>query len=312
MIAKLISQSPEQTELAAKKVVDARAAAKDARDAALFEPQLNQAQANASVAQQVAAGTKNGISPQQQIQNAAAAARDAATAAHQKVMEGRPTGATAPVAVMGPDGKPVFVRPEQAFGKQPASTREQGRAVTSGDAGRIADYDTSLKDLVTLRSVVAPRNAKGELIEPGATGTLAKIGTVLPNAVTNLIGWTTPKSKQATIDRVKQVIGKALEGGVLRKEDEYKYEKILPTIYDPVDVVETKLNGLDSAIKQRRQTTLDALEDAGYDVSRFNARTAANVAPPQVLSVGPGRHTFANGQTWDVAPDGKSAVQVTK
>jgi hypothetical protein len=37
---------------------------------------------------------------------------------------------------------------------------------------------------------------------------------------------------QASIDRIRQVIGKALEGGVLRKEDEIKYKKILPTLTD--------------------------------------------------------------------------------
>ena len=51
----------------------------------------------------------------------------------------------------------------------------------------------------------------------------------------------------AVIDRVKQVIGKALEGGVLRKEDEVKYEKILPTIYDSAALVRSKLDGLESA-----------------------------------------------------------------
>lgn len=36
------------------------------------------------------------------------------------------------------------------------------------------------------------------------------------------------------------------------------------------------------------------------------------VAPPQVLAAGPGTHTFANGQTWTVSADGKSATQVKK
>ena len=42
--------------------------------------------------------------------------------------------------------------------------------------------------------------------------------------------------------RVKQVIGKSLEGGVLRREDEYKYVKILPTIQDPPDVAKAKIH----------------------------------------------------------------------
>jgi hypothetical protein len=78
---------------------------------------------------------------------------------------------------------------------------------------------------------------------------------------------------------VKQVIGKTLEGGVLRKEDEIKYEKILPTISDPPAVAQSKLEGLQKAITQRRSTTIDALKDAGYNVEAFEARTPAAGTP---------------------------------
>jgi len=168
------------------------------------------------------------------------------------------------------NGEAIFI-PESAVqpGDKPANTREQGRPVTSGDAGRIADLDTSLNDLATLRQQL------------GTTGAGSKVGAMLPNVVTEYTGWgSNAKERQGTIDRVKQVIGKALEGGVLRKEDEYKYEKILPTIGDPPDVAVAKLNGLEAALKQRRQTTIDALADANYDVSKYAARTAAAASTP--------------------------------
>jgi len=165
------------------------------------------------------------------------------------------------VAVMGPNGEPVLVPRSQAAGQRPASTREQGRPVTSGDAGRLADLDTSLDDI----------NALGRAL--GVTGTGSKIGASLPNVITDLTGLgADSKARQATIDRVKQVIGKALEEGVLRKEDEYKYEKILPTIGDPPTVAAAKLEGLWNAIQLRRRTTLDSLADAGYDTGRYAAR----------------------------------------
>ncbi len=107
----------------------------------------------------------------------------------------------------------------------------------------------------------------------------------MPGPVTELTGWgETAKQHQAVIDRVKQVIGKALEGGVLRKEDEVKYEKILPTIKDVPSVVTAKLEGLSKAIAQRRERELDAREDAGYDVAAFRARgtTKAKTAPNAV------------------------------
>jgi hypothetical protein len=183
------------------------------------------------------------------------------------------------VSVIGPDGKPVYVPEGQAVGKTPGSAAGAAlRPVTSGDAGRIADLDTSRDDLAVLSSAIT---------QAGATGTAAKVGASLPNWVTDVTGWgTSAKQKQALIDRVKQVIGKALEGGVLRKEDEYKYEKILPTIADPPPIVLSKLRGLDAALLARRQTQLDALSDANYDTSRFEART---VRPP--LGTAPSKTT---------------------
>jgi hypothetical protein len=176
------------------------------------------------------------------------------------------------VPIMGPDGKPVLVRRSQAEGKQPASSREQGRPVTSGDAGRIAEIDSSLDDVQRLGVALS---AAGE------TGTVAKIGASMPNWVTDLSGWgIDAKKKQALIDRVKQVIGKALEGGVLRKEDELKYEKILPTIGDTTEVVKAKLQGLDTAVRGKRERSLESLGDAGYDVSRFQRTERQSTSTP--------------------------------
>jgi len=53
---------------------------------------------------------------------------------------------------------------------------------------------------------------------------------------------------QADIDRVRQTVGKALEGGVLRKEDEEKYKKILATITDTPTTALYKIDALISSI----------------------------------------------------------------
>ena len=205
------------------------------------------------------------------------------------------------VAVMGDDGRPVLIRRSQAEGRAPASNRDQVRPVTSGDAGRLAELTTSLDDVDVLRNTVLPRDAEGNLTEFGTTGTMAAIGAAMPNAFTEMWGWgEDAKQRQAVIDRVKQVIGKALEGGVLRKEDEYKYTKILPIISDVSSVVETKLQGLEQAITLRRERQLEALQDAGYDVSRFTERSQGAPAGSQS---GPalGETRTANGETrrWD-------------
>jgi hypothetical protein len=177
------------------------------------------------------------------------------------------------------DGKFVDLAGVAPSGAEPASTREQGRPVTSGDAGRIADFDTSLDDLGVLRETVTGS---------GATGTSARIGAALWNPITNLTGiGEEAKAKQAAIDRVKQVIGKTLEGGVLRKEDEAKYEKILPTIGDAPAVVEAKLAGLEQAIQLRRQRFLESLSDANYDTGRYEGRGAAPQGAPASRSASP-------------------------
>jgi hypothetical protein len=166
----------------------------------------------------------------------------------------------------------IGARNSGAIAVQQSKPTAAGRGVLSGDANRIAELRTSLDDLKTLRQTVA---APGE---SGATGIMAKAGAMVPNVVTEMTGFgMEAKKKQAVINRVKQVIGKALEGGVLRKEDELKYEKILPTIGDPDEVVLTKLAGLDTAIQQRLGQQLEALEQAGYNVSGFKGGQAPKV-----------------------------------
>lgn len=186
-------------------------------------------------------------------------------------------------------GTPIASVPKPAGGG-PAGPKP--KSVTSGDANRIADLNNSLSELKELRATIGG--------VAGATGASAQIGAALPKVVTSITGWgTQAKEKQAVIDRVKQVIGKALEGGVLRKEDEIKYAKILPTIGDTPDVVKAKLDGLETAIINRREEQFSALEDAGYDTTRFRARTSQ--APEEKKKAGGVEVLAPNGRTYSFA-----------
>ncbi len=165
------------------------------------------------------------------------------------------------VAVMGPDGKPVLVRRSQAEGQRPASFREQGRPVTSGDANRLSETNKAIKQADDLAAKI------------GTTGAGSALGAWVPNFVTESTGFgADSKGRQATIDLVKQIIGKTFEGGVLRAEDEKKYDKILPRIGDPPSVAKTKIENLKSTLHDWRTSHLEALEDAGYDTSKFLER----------------------------------------
>ena len=55
------------------------------------------------------------------------------------------------------------------------------------------------------------------------------------------------------VDTARQVVGKALEGGVLRKEDEDKYKKILPTMQDAPEVAASKLDYIQGIISNSLQ-----------------------------------------------------------
>lgn len=55
---------------------------------------------------------------------------------------------------------------------------------------------------------------------------------------------------QADVNRVRQTVGKALEGGVLRKEDEEKYKTILATLTDTPETALYKIDALSSSIEQ--------------------------------------------------------------
>ena len=136
-----------------------------------------------------------------------------------------------------------------------------GRPVIPGDAEDIAAIDEGLK------------LSRGMDFKQGDTGILPWVGGQTPDAITNLTGFGVgAKQRQGVINLTKQIIGKGLEGGVLRKEDESKYEKILPTLSDPPAVVEAKIQNLIKTLEQKRSTRLDAMEDAGYNVSKFRAR----------------------------------------
>lgn len=91
----------------------------------------------------------------------------------------------------------------------------------------------------------------------------------------------------------KQVIGKGLEGGVLRKEDEAKYEKIIPTFGDTKEVRIQKAKQLEQMIINKHNTQLKTLGDANYDVGDIPEAVSAAATPS------------ASGTVWRKAKDGK-------
>lgn len=143
-----------------------------------------------------------------------------------------------------------------------ARNTKTSRPVLSGDANRLADIATSLDQAEQIaKSVTDP-------------GTLARVQSWAPSFVTEFTGgWGEgAKAQNALIALVRQIVGKGLEGGVLRKEDEQKYKDILPRIGDTKELITDKLANLTHTLEAKRANTLDALQDSGYEVSKFRTR----------------------------------------
>lgn len=97
--------------------------------------------------------------------------------------------------------------------------------------------------MADLRSALAELdNLDKQIVEMGGQGPIEGYLSNIP--------MTRARKLRAEIDRVRQRIGKALEGGVLRKEDEEKYKKILPTITDDRGTSDSKIRGLRGALER--------------------------------------------------------------
>lgn len=83
---------------------------------------------------------------------------------------------------------------------------------------------------------------------------------------------------QAELKRAMQSIGKYLEGGVLRAEDEKKYEQMLPQITDTPETAKAKLVGIDALLKAKQQQYLQDVQTGGYNASNFSTGSSSGDA----------------------------------
>lgn len=83
---------------------------------------------------------------------------------------------------------------------------------------------------------------------------------------------------QAELKRAMQSIGKYLEGGVLRAEDEKKYEKMLPQLTDTPQVALNKLAGIKTLLENKQAQYLSDIGSGGYNQSNFGSQTSAGAS----------------------------------
>ena len=121
------------------------------------------------------------------------------------------------------------------------------KALSTGEIEKVAETQKALTDIQVLTDSIDKN--------------LQYIGPV--SGFQALNPWSKARQVQADIDRVKQTIGKALEGGVLRKEDEEKYKKILPTVNDTEETARYKLQQLNTTLQADLERYTSLLQSGG-------------------------------------------------
>lgn len=76
---------------------------------------------------------------------------------------------------------------------------------------------------------------------------------------------------QSQVNTAKQLVGKFIEGGVLRKEDESKYDRIMPTMQDTPEVRAAKLANIKRMVEEKYNSYLESYANSGYDVSKYSS-----------------------------------------
>lgn len=125
------------------------------------------------------------------------------------------------------------------------------KPITSATALQLADSDSAIKMLGNLENTI--RN-NGSVFGPIA----GRVGVLNPFD-------TKAQDVQSIINSTKQIVGKYLEGGVLRAEDEVKYDKILPKLSDTPQVAAIKLTNVKNLVLTKIRAQQEGLASAGFD-----------------------------------------------
>lgn len=126
-----------------------------------------------------------------------------------------------------------------------------GKNLTSGEMKNLSNSRAAVASLVDLRKVLQENEQY--------IGPVAGLQAMLP--------YSDAKKAKAKIDLVRQRVGKSLEEGVLRKEDEEKYKHILATLTDTPELAISKIDGLISTMESDMKIYEDELKRGGRRVN---------------------------------------------
>lgn len=89
------------------------------------------------------------------------------------------------------------------------------------------------------------------------------------------------RTAQSQIKASAQAFGRYMEGGVLRKEDEIKYQEMFPNLSDTPEIAKNKLAIVNKLLVDKQNADVKALADQGYDTRAFSQLAGGEV--PKVL-----------------------------
>lgn len=245
------------------------------RQAEMHPQQMAKATADAQLATLTAAG-KEPIQPFQNATLTQTKTRDADNARHDRVMESaamlraRNTKAGAPAdpaLVQAVIDNPQLLNrlTPTAIGSIAPELAKHGfsafgRPLSESAIAKLSESDSAVTELKGLKEILTKNSQY--------LGPIAGWQALNP--------WSDARKAQADIDRVKQRIGKALEGGVLRKEDEEKYKKILATLLDTPDTANYKIDQLIATIEGDKENFKAQQMYAGREVNGPGAPPAGS------------------------------------
>jgi hypothetical protein len=128
-------------------------------------------------------------------------------------------------------------------------------------------------------------------------GGMARIeNAIVPGGLAPYVpGAEAAKETAANIALARQVAGRAIHGGVMRKNDQEQAEQYMPKQDDPPQVVQAKLANILKLANDSKIGHIENLKRGGFDVSGFQSAIGATPAsaPTSLPAVG---GTFQGGK----------------
>lgn len=156
-----------------------------------------------------------------------------------------------------------LARLKMAFGFTAAQMKQSNlRPLHDNAINKISEYETSSQLLNNLGEEI---NSKAKLMGP-IVGRFKSMNPYDQDV----------QFLRGRIETTKQIVAKAMEGGVLRKEDTEKYNKILASIENDPTVAVEKIQELNKDIERQKSIFLKNLGRAGFNTQGFEQAAQAS------------------------------------